>query len=290
MKLIALAALLVLAPASRAEEKFQEQVEDVMKTDWRKELLEGLARERAEHPELAPPALSSAPAADEGSVRLRFQFEDKDKGWRDQVSMTMTLKTFERYRRIDQSYEDAVAVFGRDKVDPARYFNFSGRDAAAVADVLFTGLADAPFIQSHSWLSGPVDWLVEGMRQFDRFDRGSPWDVFGFEVNDWLSDRFGVGAARDRIGRSEAIGLGMTGPIDGSPDGAFHGRLRFGINGLERAAARFDADPIRFKVKYEISCPRNFILDRVEVGGEARPFCRDERSNMRVYIGGAKSF
>lgn len=289
MKVIALAVVLAaLSPAARAEEKFQEQVEDVLKTDWRKELLERLARERAERPDLAPPVLSTAP--DEGRVLLRFSFEDKDKSWRDSVSMSMTLKTFERYRRIDQNYEDAVAVFGRDRVDPSRYFSFGGRDAAAVADVLFTGLENDPFVQAHPWLDGPISWLAEGMRQFDRFDRGSAWDVFGFEVDDWVSDKFGVGAARDRPGRSEAIGLGMTGPVSGSPDGGFHGRLRFRINGLERAATRFDADPIRFKVKYEIRCPKSFVLDRVEVGGEARPFCRDERSNLRIYVGGAKSF
>lgn len=281
MKLILILSFAFFAavPAG-AEEKFQEQVEDVLKTDWRKAMLDELARERAARPDLAPPRLSSAPAADEGRVLLRFSLEDKDKAWRDVASMSMTLKTFERYRRIERDYEDAVSVFGRDKVDPSRYFSFSGRDAAAVGDVLFTSLEKDPFVQAHPWLEGPVSWIAEGMRQFDRFDRNSPWDVFGFEVNDWVADHLGVGGSS----------RGLYGPAQGSPDGGFHGRLRFGVGGLERAATKFDADPVRFKVKYEIRCPRSFVLDRVEVGGETRPFCRDERANLRIYVGGAKSF
>lgn len=289
MKVIVCAALLLAAPALRAEEKFQERVEDVMKTDWRKEVLESLARERAARPDLAPPVLSTAPA-DEGRILLRFSFEEKGKGWRDDVSMSMTLKTFERYRRIERDYEDAVAVFGRDKVDPSRYFSFSGRDAAAIGDVLFTSLEKSPFVQSHPWLDGPVSWIAEGMRQFDRFDRGSAWDVLGFEVDDWVTDRFGLGGP-SRFGRREEVSLGLYGPVQGSPDGDFHGKLRFGIRGLERAATRFDADPIRFKVKYEIRCPSAFVLDKIEVGGEVRPFCRgEEGKDFRLYIGGGKSF
>lgn len=292
MKVIALLFVLAALPAAgRAEESFEKGVEDVMRTDWRKELLERLERERAANPE-PPPVKSSA--APEGRMTMRFQFEDPDKGWRDGITMTMTLKTFERYHRLEQRYEDDVRVFGRDNVDPSRYFNFGGRDAAAIGDVLFTGLSEAPFIQDRPWLDVPVNWLVEGMRLFERFDSRSVWDVFGFEVDDWIGDRFGAVrgerniplAGRDRV----EAGPGMSGPVRGSPDGDFHGRLRVGVSGLERAATKFDADPIRFKVKYEIRCPSSFVLDRVEVGGEFRPFCRDERSNTRVYIGGAKSF
>jgi hypothetical protein len=301
MKLLVLAALL-LAPAARAEESFPSQVEDVMKTDWRKELLERLERERAANPELAPPVLSTAPLADEGWVKLRFSREDEDRRWREMATMTMTLKTFDRYRRVEQRFREDERLFNRE-LDPSRYYKFGGRDAAAIADVLFTSLAEDPFVRAHPWLEEPVSWVVEGMRLFDRIDRGSPWDIFGFEVDDWLGDRFGLGRSRSERAaergydrgfdgyRGEAgLALGMNGPIRGSPDGDFHGRLRFGVSGLERAATKFDADPIRVKVKYEIKCPRSFVLDKVEVGGEVRPFCRDENSDFRLYIGGGKNF
>ncbi len=298
MKVIALLLVLAALPhAVRAEESFENAVEEAAKTDWRKELLERLERERAANPDVAPPARSTG--ASEGQMTMRFQFEDPDKGWREGITMTMTLKTFERYQRLEQRYEDDARIFGRDRVNPENYFSFGGRDAAAIGDVLFTGLSESPFVQDRPWLDVPVNWLVEGMRLFERFDRGSVWDVFGFEVDDWIGDRFGVfrgdrgraapGYDRGALGGG-APALGMTGPVRGSPDGDFHGRLRVGVSGLERAATKFDADPIRFKVKYEIKCPRSFVLDRVEVGGEFRPFCRDERSNTRVYIGGAKSF
>lgn len=274
--------LLALAPATRAEESFENQVESVMTTDWKKELLKRLERERTLAP-LAAPIPSTQTAAGLDRILLRFSLEEKDGEWKDLATMSMTRKTFERYRRLQRRWEDDTVTRPMDK-DPERYFgSFGGRDAAAVADVLFTGLADESFVRKHPWLSEPIDFLVEGMKLFNRFDDGSVLDVLGFEVNDFVSDRFGLSR------RGEPIDLGPE-SIRGSEDGRFHGRLRVGVSGLEKAAMKFEADPLRFKVKYEIRCPRSFILDRVEIGGESRPFCREEDGRFRVYIGGGKAF
>ena len=267
---------LLLTPAVRAEESFEHAAETAIHSDWRKELRESLTREPA-----SVPALSTGTGLDR--IVLRYSLEDRDGRWKDLATMTMTRRTFDRYREIQRRWEDDSPLRRRNDEDPRRYYgSFGGRDAAAAADVLFTSLSNDPYVQSHPWLDAPVSFLVGTMELFERFDRGAVWDIFGFEVNDFMSDRFGLG--RDRA-RSLA-----PGEIEGSKDGEFHGRLRIGVSGLERAATSFEGDPLKFKVKYEIKCPRSFILDRVEVGGEARPFCRDDRDMFRVYIGGGKSF
>jgi len=274
--MIILCLALLFAPAARAEESFERNVETIVNSDWKKELLKQLAHER-------PPLISSAAAPDFDRVSLRFSLEERDGRWKDVASMTMTRRTFDRYRERQRRWEDDASLRRGFDEDPRRYFgSFGGRDAAAVADVLFTGLSQDPFVRSHPWLDGPVGFLVETMRAFDRIDNSSFVDIFGFEVNDFLSDRFGIGNDRAHYTGSS--------PGAGSDDVGFHGRLRVGVSGLERAAMRFDADPLKFKVKYEIKCPRSFILDRVEIGGEVRPFCRDDRDAFRVFIGGGKSF
>lgn len=274
--MIILCLTLMFAPAVRAEESFEQNAETIIRSDWRKELLQRLSREN-------PPLISTGTGLDLDRVSLRFSLEDRDGRWKDLATMTMTRRTFDRYRDIQRRWEDDAVLRRRNDEDPRRYFGSLGqRGAAAAADVLFTSLARDPYVQAHPWLDEPVSFLVETMRLLERFDRGSVWDVFGFELNDFVSDRFGLG--RDRA-RSLAPGT-----IAGSPDGEFHGRLRIGVSGVERAATRIDGDPLKFKAKYEIECPRSFVLDSVEIGGEARPFCRDDRDMFRVYIGGGKSF
>lgn len=268
---------LLLSPGVRAEESFEKAAESAIGARWRKELLEQLARE-PQIPALVPPALST-----QTRVTLRFSLEDRDGRWKDVATMSMTRKTFERYREIERRWEDDAPLRRGFDEDPRRYFgSFGGRDALASADVLFTGLSRDPFVQAHPWLDEPVSFLVETMRLFERFDRGSVLDVLGFEVNDFVSDRFGLGSGRER-----ALGIGG---VEGSKDGDFHGRLRVGVSGIERVATKFDGDPLKLKAKYEIRCPRSFLLDRVEVGGEFRPFCRDSKDSLRVFVGGAKSF
>ncbi len=268
---------LLLNPSVRAEESFQNSAESTIRSQWRKEILQELA-DRPQIPASLRPEIST-----QTRVTLRYSFEDRDGGWKDVATLSMTRRTFERYRDLERRWEeDAPLRRGFDE-DPRRYFgSFGGRDALASADVIFTSLSNDPFVQAHPWLDEPISLLVGGLQLFERFDHGSILDVLGFEVNDSLNDHFGIGADRGR-----APGLGG---ITGSSDGDFHGRLRIGVSGVERVATKFDGDPLKLKAKYEIRCPRNFILDRVEVGGEFRPFCHDSRDSLRVFIGGAKSF
>lgn len=270
--------LLLLLPSSavRAEESFEQAAETAIRSDWRKEL----ARSYAYSPAAAP-AVSTGTA--EERLVLRYSLEVEKDRWKDLATMTMTRRTFERYRERQARWEADAPFRRRNDEDSSRYLgSFDGRDAAAAADVVFTSLANDPRLQNHPWLAGPASLLVETMRLFDRLDNATFLDVFGFEVNDFISDRFGLGR-----GGPSGIGPGAGEP---STDGGFHGRLRIGVSGVERVATRFDGDPLKVKAKYEISCPRSFVLDKVEVGAEVRPFCRDDRDSVRVFIGGRKSF
>lgn len=266
--MIILCLALLLAPAVHAEESFERSSEDV---------IERLARQYAYRPEI-----SSSTSAALDRVVLRYSLEVEKDQWKDLATMSMTRRTFERYQERSRRWELESTLHRRDDRDPKDLLgSFGGRDAAAVLDVTFTSLAEDPRIQGHPWLEGTATFFLETMRLIDRIDNATFLDVFGFEVNDFMSDRFGTG--RDRGGPA-------FGPGGGSPDGDFHGRLRVGVSGIERVATRFDGDPLKLRAKYEISCPRDFILDRVEVGVESRPFCRDEKDSLRFYIGGKKSF
>ncbi len=266
--MIFLCLTLLFSPALRAEESFEQAAESV---------IERLAREYAYEPALAPPAVSTAPL---DRVVLSYSLEIEKDRWKDLATMTMTRRTFERYEERRRRWEADAPLRRFNEEDPERWLgSFGGRDAAAVADIVFTSLASDPRVAAHPWLETPALFLVETMRLFDRLDNATFMDVFGFEVNDFMSDRFGLG------GRAPAPAAG-----GGSSDGDFHGRLRIGVSGVERVATRFDGDPLKVKAKYEITCPRDFILDRVELGAEVRPFCRDDRDALRVYIGGRKSF
>lgn len=276
--MIILSLLLLLSPALRAEESFERSAETAIRSDWRKELARSYAYDPA-----APPSVSSGPDAGLERIVLSYTLEIEKDRWRDLATMTMTRRTFDRYQERLRRWELDAPLRRRNDEDPSRYLgSFGGRDAAAVLDVVFTSLADDPRVAGHPWLETPATFLVETMRLFDRLDNATFLDVFGFEVNDFISDRFG-------LGRGPAVGpaLGSSG---GSSDGGFHGRLRIGVSGVERVATKFDGDPLKVKAKYEISCPRGFALDRIEVGAEVRPFCRDDRDSLRVYIGGRKSF
>lgn len=274
--MIILSLLLLLSPAVRAEESFEQAAETAIRSDWRKELARSLAS--------APSGLPApSTGTDAGRIVLRYSLEVEKDRWRDLATMTMTRRTFERYRERQARWEADAPLRRRGDEDPSRYLgSFGGRDAAAAADVVFTALANDPRLQGHPWLEGPVSLLVETMRLFDALDNATFLDVFGFEVNDFISDRFG-------LGRGGVSGMG-PGPGLPSADGGFHGRLRIGVSGVERVATRFDGDPLKVKAKYEISCPRSFVLDKVEVGAEVRPFCRDGRDTVRVFVGGRKSF
>lgn len=276
--MIILSLLLLLSPALRAEESFEQAAEAAIRSDWRKELARGYSYDPA-----PAPAVSSGTDSGLERIVLSYTLEIEKDRWRDLATMTMTRRTFERYQERMRRWEMDAPLRRRNDEDPSRYLgSFGGRDAAAAVDIVFTSLADDPRIADHPWLDGPVSFLVETMRIFDRLDNATFLDVFGFEVNDFISDRFG-------LGRGPAVGP-TIGPGGGSSDGGFHGRLRIGVSGVERVATKFDGDPLKVKAKYEISCPRSFVLDRIEVGAEVRPFCRDDRDSLRVYIGGRKSF
>lgn len=274
--MIILSLLLLLSPALRAEESFEQAAETAIRSDWRKEFARSYAYSPAE-----------APVVSTGTVEerlvLRYSLEVEKDRWKDLATMTMTRRTFERYRERQARWEADAPFRRRNDEDPSRYLgSFGGRDAAAAADVVFTSLANDPRLQNHPWLAGPVSLLVETMKLFDALDNATFLDVFGVEVNDFISDRFG-------LGRRGVSGIG-PGPGQPSTDGGFHGRLRIGVSGVERVAASFDGEPLKVKAKYEIVCPKSFALDKVEVGAEVRPFCRDGRDSVRLYIGGRKSF
>lgn len=273
--------LLLLCPAVRAEESrtavpFEQAAETIIRSDWRGALARSYAYSPAE-----TPAASTGTSLDR--ITLRYSLEVEKDRWKDLATMTMTRRTFERYRERRDRWEADAPLRRRGDEDPSLYLgSFGGRDAAAAADVVFTSLANDPRLAGHPWLEAPVSLLVETMRLFDRLDNATFLDIFGFEVNDFLSDRFGLGR-----GGPSGISSGAGSP---STDGGFHGRLRIGVSGVERVATKFDGDPLKVKAKYEITCPKSFVLDRVEVGAEVRPFCRDDRDALRLYIGGRKSF
>lgn len=262
---------LLFAPAVHAEESFERSSEDV---------IERLAREHARLPSLAP-AVSTGTSADEDRIVLRYSLEMEKDRWEDLATMTMTRRTFERYDERRRRWELDATLRPREDLDPKEYFgSFGGRDAAAVIDVVFTNLANDPRIQGHPWLEGTANFFVGTLELLDMIDNATFLDIFGFEVDDFMSDRFGLGRAQG----------GPMGPGGGSPDGGFHGRLRVGISGIERVATQFDGDPLKLRAKYEISCPADFIFDKVELGVESRPFCRNNDDSLRFYIGGKKSF
>lgn len=280
--MIILCLALLLAPAVRAEESFEDSVEAAVSARRKEDVIERLAREYAYDPALRP-AVSSGTDAGLDRVVLSYSLEVEKDRWRDLATMTMTRRTFERYQDRQRRWEADAPLRRRGDEDPERWLgSFGGRDAAAAADVVFTSLANDPRIQAHPWLETPVTFLVESMRLFDKLDNATFLDIFGFEVNDFMSDRFGMG-------RNRVAGL-APGMAEGSSDGEFHGRLRIGVSGVERVATSLDGDPLKVKAKYEITCPRSFVLDRIEVGAEVRPFCRDDRDQLRLYIGGRKSF
>lgn len=263
---------LLFAPAVHAEESFERASEDV---------IERLARQHAYQPSLRPET-STAASAGLDRIVLRYSLEVEKNQWKDLATMSMTRRTFERYQERNRRWELDATLHRRDDRDPNDILGgFGGRDAAATIDVVFTSLANDPRIQGHPWLEGTANFFIGTMELIDKIDNATFLDVFGFEVDDFMSDRFGTARSRPTPGIL---------PGGGSTDGDFHGRLRVGISGIERVATSLDGDALKLRAKYEISCPRDFILDKVEVGVEARPFCRDNDDSLRFYIGGKKAF
>lgn len=280
--MIILCLALLLAPAVRAEESFEESVEAAVSARRKEDVIERLAREYAYDPALRPETSTTTSAAMDRIV-LRYSLEVEKDQWKDLATMTMTRRTFERYEERRRRWEMSSTLRRFGDEDPNDILGgFGGRDAAAAVDIIFTSLANDPRIQGHPWLEGTANFFIGTMELIDQIDNATFLDVFGFEVDDFMSDRFG-------IGRDRAAGPAI-GPGGGSSDGQFHGRLRVGVSGIERVAAQFDGDALKLRAKYEISCPSDFILDKVEVGVESRPFCRKNDDSLRFYIGGRKSF
>ncbi|MBI4345508.1 MAG: hypothetical protein HY553_01545 [Elusimicrobia bacterium] len=99
-------------------------------------------------------------------------------------TMRMTEKSFERYGRLYQRWQDDAALPRHGERNPERVLGkFGGRDALAAADVLFTAVYEK---------TGLGHGMLETLRAVDALQNGSALDVLGFETDQFFGDRLGA--------------------------------------------------------------------------------------------------